>query len=181
MDKKTLRRDIGEKKRAMTRAQVEEASARLAANLFESVEYQTARSLYAYLSFNQEVRTEPIIRRAWADGKRVAVPKVIGDEMVFIWIDSFDGLAEGYYGIAEPIEDGPVADDPTALVLMPGLAFDPAGHRVGYGGGFYDRFLQREPSHPLVALCFGFQLLEHVDTEAHDIPVDRVIADQSSN
>ena len=178
MDKKALRQAIGEKKRAMDMARVEEISARLAENLFKSVEYQTARSIYIYLPFNQEVRTEPIIRRAWAEGKRVAVPKVIGDEMVFIWIDSFDHLAASGYGIPEPIGDGPLADDPTALVIMPGLAFDLAGHRVGYGGGYYDRFLQREPGHPLVALCFGFQLLEHVETETHDIPVDKVIADQ---
>ena len=178
MDKKALRRAIGEKKRAMTVAQIMESSARLANRLFQTEQYRLANSLYAYLSFNQEVRTAPIIERAWSDGKRVAVPKVIGKEMVFIWLNSFDQLADGYYGIPEPAENGPIADDTSALVLMPGLAFDPQGHRVGYGGGFYDRFLEREPDHPLVALCFGFQMFEHLDVEAHDVPVDLVIADQ---
>ena len=178
MDKKALRREIGAKKSALTEAEIASRSAVLAERLYETDQYRQAKSLYAYLSFNQEVRTSPIIERAWADGKRVAVPKVIGKEMVFIWLDSFDGLGEGYYGITEPIEDGPVADDETALVLMPGLAFDPEGHRVGYGGGFYDRFLEREPCHPLVALCFDFQMFEHLDVEAHDIPVDRVISDK---
>ena len=77
--------------------------------------------------------------------------------------------------IPEPIADGPVADDKTALVLMPGLAFDPQGHRCGYGGGFYDKFLAEEPDHPTLALCYEFQMLPHLETEEHDIPVDYVI------
>ena len=178
MDKKALRREIGEKKRALSEAQIEARSRVLADRLFAAEQYRQCKSLYAYLSFNQEVRTSPIIERAWADGKRVAVPKVIGRDMVFIWIDSFDNLApQGAYNITEPIEDGPVADDATALVLMPGLAFDPEGRRVGYGGGYYDRFLEKEPDHPLVALCYDFQLVDHLEVEAHDVPVDVVITD----
>ena len=178
MDKKALRREIGEKKRALSEAQIEARSRVLADRLFAAEQYRQCKSLYAYLSFNQEVRTSPIIERAWADGKRVAVPKVVGNEMVFIWIDSFDNLApQGAYNITEPIEDGPVADDATALVLMPGLAFDREGRRVGYGGGYYDRFLEKEPDHPLVALCYDFQLVDHLEVEAHDVPVDVVITD----
>lgn len=179
MNKKALRREIGAMKAALTPEQVEQRSAVLAQRLYETEQYRDCRSLYAYLSFNQEVRTNPIIERAWADGKRVAVPKVMGQEMVFIWIDSFEGLVpQGAYNITEPIEDGPVADDETALVLMPGLAFDPEGRRVGYGGGYYDRYLEKEPHHPLVALCYDFQLLPHLDTDPHDIPVDLVITDK---
>jgi len=178
MDKKALRREIGAKKRALSAAEIESRSAILAEKLFSTVQYRDCKSLYAYLSFNQEVRTNPIIQQAWADGKRVAVPKVVGDEMVFIWIDSFEGLApQGAFHIMEPIEDGPVAEDETALILMPGLAFDPQGHRVGYGGGYYDRFLENEPDHPLVALCYDFQLYDRLEVEAHDVPVDVVITD----
>ena len=178
MDKKALRREIGAKKRALSAAEIESRSAILAEKLFSTVQYRDCKSLYAYLSFNQEVRTNPIIQQAWADGKRVAVPKVVGDEMVFIWIDSFEGLApQGAFHILEPIEDGPVASDETALILMPGLAFDPQGHRVGYGGGYYDRFLEKEPDHPLVALCYDFQLYDRLEVEAHDVPVDVVLTD----
>ena len=81
----------------------------------------------------------PILRQAQADGKRVAVPKVYGEtDMRFLWLDDPARIAPGAYGIPEPVDDGPEADDPAALVLMPGLAFDPQGHRLGYGGGFYD-------------------------------------------
>lgn len=177
MDKKALRREIGTKKSALSASEIERRSAILADKLFETPQYRDCDALYAYLSFNQEVRTNPIIERAWADGKRVAVPKVIGRDMVFIWLTSYDQLGPGYYGITEPVENGPVADDRRALVLMPGLAFDPYGHRVGYGGGFYDRFLEAEPDHPLVALCYDFQMFPRLEVESHDIPVDVVITD----
>ena len=172
LDKRALRREIAAQKRALSPAQIEAASADLTAQLLAHPLFRAARSLYAYLSYNQEVRTLPIIRQAQAIGKRVAVPKVYGDEMRFLWLDDPDQVAPGAYGIPEPI-----ADDDTALVLMPGLAFDPEGRRLGYGGGFYDRFLAKEPNHPLVALCYGFQMFDHLETEAHDIPVDLVIAD----
>lgn len=177
MDKKALRREISAKKRAMTREQIIEASDRLAEKFYATELYQQTQSIYGYLSYNQEVRTEPILRRALADGKRVAVPKVFGDEMKFLWLDNLDLVAPGYFDIPEPIANDPEADDEMALILMPGLAFDPKGHRLGYGGGFYDRYLAAHHDHKLVALCYDFQLFEHLDTEAHDIPVDLVISD----
>ena len=177
MDKHQLRRSIGAQKKLLTQQQIEDCSTRLALRLYEHPAYQAARSIYAYLSYNQEVRTMPILRRAQADGKRVAVPKVFGDEMRFLWLDDLRAVAPGAYNIPEPVADGPEADDPTALILMPGLAFDPQGHRCGYGGGFYDKWLAVHPGHSLLALCYGFQLLDHLDTDAHDIPVDYVISE----
>lgn len=177
MDKKQLRREIGAKKKQLTAAQIDDCSLRLARRLREDPAYRAARSIYLYLSYNQEVRTEPVLRAALADGKRVAVPKVFGREMRFLWLDDPDAVAPGAYGIPEPVADGPEADDDRALILMPGLAFDREGHRCGYGGGFYDQWLAAHPGHPTVALCYDFQLLPHVDTDAHDIPVDRVIAE----
>lgn len=175
MDKKALRKEIRDKKRAMTSEQIESASARLAELFLNSDAYRGAKTIYGYLPYNQEVRTVPILEQAVRDGKQVAVPKVYGEEMRFILMEDLSKVAIGYAGIPEPVEDGPVAQDETALVLMPGLAFDPAGHRIGYGGGFYDKFLEKEPDHPTVALCYDFQMLPHLETDAHDIPVDLVI------
>lgn len=110
-----------------------------------------------------------------ADGKRVAVPKVYGDEMRFIYMDDLSEVEISDMGIPEPVEDGPVADDPTALVLMPGVAFTRQGDRMGYGGGYYDKFLAQEPDHPKVALCYVFQMVESLPTQEHDIPVDLVL------
>ncbi len=175
MDKKELRRVIREQKRAMTEAQIISASERLGELFAASEAYRQAKSIYGYLPYNQEVRTVPMLEQAIRDGKRVAVPKCYGDEMRFIWMDDLSQVEKGYAGIPEPIADGPVADDECALVLMPGLAFDQDGHRIGYGGGFYDRFLANEPNHPTLALCYDFQMLEHLETEEFDIPVDTVL------
>ena len=175
MNKQELRRVIREQKRAMSEADIDRRSAILAEKFLQSDAYKAARTVYGYLPYNQEVRTVPMLRRALEEGKHVAVPKVYGDEMKFIYLDDLSQVAKGYAGIPEPIADGPVAQDGTALVLMPGLAFDPQGHRIGYGGGFYDKFLAREPGHPTVALCYDFQVVEHLQTEEFDIPVDIVI------
>ena len=175
MDKKALRKTIREQKQAMTPQQIAEKSEKLKALFLETPQYQQAKTLYGYLPYNQEVRTVPILQQALADGKQVAVPKVYGDEMKFILLTDLDRVEEGYAGIPEPVEDTPVAKDPTALVLMPGLAFDREGQRIGYGGGFYDKFLSCEPNHPTVALCYDFQVLEKLETEAFDVPVDLVL------
>ena len=175
MDKKLLRQSIKQKKREMTAEQIDAASARLGQMLAECDLYQQAETVYFYLPYNQEVRTVPMVQRAFEEGKRVAVPKIYGDEMRFIYISDFTGIEKSNCGIPEPVADGPVADDPTALVLMPGLAFDKQGNRVGYGGGFYDKFLQAEPNHPTVALCYDFQLFDKLETDDYDIPVDLVL------
>lgn len=175
MDKKSLRAMIREKKRAMTEEQIVLSSRALAAQLYDTEQYRSAKTIYGYLPYNQEVRTVPILEQALKDGKTVAVPKVYDDRMAFILMDDLSMVEKGYAGIPEPVSDGPVANDPTALVLMPGLAFDPDGHRIGYGGGFYDRFLEDEPHHPTVALCYAFQMFPKLETEDHDIPVDLVL------
>ena len=175
MDKKALRSKIREKKRGMTEEQIVAASQRLKGLFCAHPLYQNAKTIYGYLPYNQEVRTIPMLEQALRDGKRIAVPKVFGEEMKFIYLDDLSKIEKGYCGIPEPVSDGPIADDSTALVLMPGLAFDTQGHRIGYGGGFYDKFLAAEPSHPTIALCYDFQMVDHLETEEFDVPVDCVL------
>lgn len=175
VNKKELRSRIRQQKRAMAEGEIEEKSRILGEKFRACPAYQQAQTIYGYLPYNQEVRTVPMLEQALADGKRVAVPKVYGEEMKFIYLTDLSQVSAGYAGIPEPISDGPVADDKTALVLMPGLVFDPQGHRIGYGGGFYDKFLSREPRHPTVALCYDFQMVDHLETERFDIPVDLVL------
>ena len=175
MNKKELRQTIRERKRAMTPEEIERRSQKLGQLFLESDAYRNAKTIYGYMPYNQEVRTVPMLEQALADGKRVAVPKCYGEEMKFIYLEDLTQVEKGYAGIPEPIADGPIGDDPTALVLMPGMAFDPQGHRIGYGGGFYDKFLASEPGHPTLALCYEFQMLDHLETEEFDIPVDTVL------
>ena len=176
MTKKELRELVRAKKRQLSEQQIVSASERLGALLRENPAYQSARSIYGYLAFNQEVRTMPMLEQAQKDGKRVAVPKVFGDEMRFIWLDDLNAVSSGYYNIPEPIANEPVADDETALMLMPGLAFDAQGHRCGYGGGFYDRYLAAHTAHTTLAMCHDFQMFDHLDTDDFDIPVDIVLS-----
>lgn len=175
MDKKELRDYIRKFKRAMTKEEIEAKSEKLGELFLASDLYKQAKNIYGYLPYNQEVRTTAMLEQAQRDGKRIAVPKILGDTMIFVWLDDLTAVEKGYSNIPEPIDLTPVADDHTALVLMPGMAFDPEGHRCGYGGGFYDKFLASEPDHPTLALCYDFQVLPHLDTEEFDIPVDCVL------
>ena len=175
MNKTELRSRIRSLKRQMTEEQITDKSEALRSLFTATDAYRNAKTIYGYMSYNQEVRTLSILEQALRDGKRVAIPKCYGDEMRFIYMNDLSLVEKSNFGIPEPVADGPVADDETALVLMPGLAFDPHGHRIGYGGGFYDKFLAAEPDHPTVALCFDFQVLPHLDTEEFDIPVDQVL------
>ena len=175
VNKKELRARIRAQKRAMTPEAIEEKSRVLGEKFRNSEAYQKAKTIYGYLPYNQEVRTVPMLEAALLDGKQVAVPKVFGDDMKFILLPDLTRVAKGYAGIPEPIDDGPEAADEEALVLMPGLVFDPQGHRIGYGGGFYDKFLSREPNHPTVALCYDLHVMDHLDTDDFDITVDLVL------
>ncbi len=176
MNKQELRAHIRTLKRQMTEDEIVTKSNALCTLFTQTDAYRNAKALYGYLSYNQEVRTMPILEQALRDGKRVALPKCYGSEMRFIYTDDLTLIGKSSCGVPEPLADEPVADDETALVLMPGLAFDREGHRMGYGGGYYDRFLAAEPDHPTVALCFDFQITEQIPTEEFDIPVDLVLA-----
>ena len=175
MDKKLLRQLIRQKKREMSEEQIQAAGLRLGEKFYATEQYRQAKTIYGYLPYNQEVRTVAMLERALADGKKVAVPKVYGDEMKFIYMTDLSLTEKSEMGIPEPVADGPEGDDPTALVLMPGLAFTVSGDRMGYGGGYYDKFLAREPDHPTVALCYDFQIVDSLPVQDHDIPVDLVL------
>ena len=112
MNNQELRKAIRARKRAMTPEEIERRSQALCRKFLQSEAYQRARTLYGYLPYNQEVGTVPILERALADGKRVAVPKVYGDEMKFIFLEDLTQVAVGYANIPEPIADGPVAQEP---------------------------------------------------------------------
>ena len=175
-EKDALRAQIRQAKRALTPAQIASASAELAAALRRHPLYRQARSLYGYLSYNQEVETHALLLQAQRDGKRVAVPKVTGPgEMVFYWLDELTQAAPGYCGIPEPDGSQPAADDDTALVLTPGLAFDRQGFRLGQGGGYYDRYLQMYPKAVTFGYAFEEQLCEAIPNEAHDRRLDFVV------
>ena len=119
LDKKALRAQIRQKKLELSAQFILTASRKLTEQFLAHPLYQQAKTIYGYLPYNQEVRTWALLEQALKDGKQIAVPKVYGDEMRFILMKDLSRVAPGYAGIPEPVDDGPVADDPRALVLMP--------------------------------------------------------------
>ncbi len=179
MNKNHLRQLIKDQKSMMSDAEIERLSASLCLDLYRLDEYKNARCVFAYVSYNQEVRTQRLIERALADGKMVAVPRVYGDIMQFKYISSFNDLQPGYMGIPEPSDDLECADDreDNVLMIMPGLAFDDAGNRVGYGRGYYDRYLTQHnhTGYTKIALAYDFQIVDSVDADAFDVKTDILI------
>lgn len=176
--KKEIRKRIKALKAELKREEIEKLSSQIAKNMIESEVYKNADVIYPYVAYNQEVITDEIIEDAWKNGKKVAVPKVLGDIMEFFYIESFDELENGYFDIPEPKETKNLAKgSKNVLIIMPGLAFDRDFGRIGYGGGFYDKYLDSHPETTFakVALTYDFQILEHVETEAHDYKVDAII------
>jgi len=173
--KQELRSRIRREKQAMTPQDIAIRSESLCSMVLNTDAYRTTKTIYGYLPFNQEVDLRPLLYQALKDGKQVALPKCCGREMRFILISDLSKIQRSPFGAPEPIADAPIADDKTALVLVPGLAFDRRGYRIGYGGGYYDRFLSREPNHPTIALCFDFQYFPRLEAEDHDIPVNLVL------
>ena len=147
---------------------------------FEAEEYRVAKTLLIYISVGSEVETEAIMHRATADGKRVAVPLCRTDTctMEAYAIDSFDELEPGSYGIPEPKIHGgcPISKDEIDLIIVPGLGFDECGFRMGYGKGYYDRYL-KDFKGISIGLCFEECLLDEVVHDKHDVNVHKVITE----
>lgn len=131
--------------------------------------------VYCYVSFRREAGTWRFMESLLKQGKCVAVPKVVGRDLEFYSISGKTDLEEGVMGIMEPKSSCLRVHDPQAPVIVPGIAFDRYGNRIGYGGGYYDRFFEREPDHPRIAIAYGFQIFDHIPTEPHDKRVDRII------
>lgn len=146
--------------------------------LLQMEEYKKAACVYCYIDFRNEVKTKPIIRRALSDGKKVAVPRVENGEMAFYYFEGYDKLQHGTYGVLEPI-GGVLATDTDALLIMPGVAFDRENHRIGYGGGYYDRYLERPNQHFKIALAYQFQVFQRIPFEKFDIQPDLVLTEES--
>ena len=174
-EKSVLRREMQRQRRTLSAETVAEYGILIARELRKTKEYRDASSIYLYLSCKNEVSTREILRCALQDGKKIAAPRVQGSVMEFYEIRGMEDTVRGTFGIAEPKPTAPLATDETALMLVPGLAFDRSGNRLGYGGGFYDRYLHLHPNHPTIGLCYPFQVVETLDAQPHDMPVGRVL------
>lgn len=177
-EKKAIRKQIFKARKEHSDTWIEEKSRRITELLTALPEYEDADRIMAYADYNHEVITRYIIEQSWKDGKEVAVPKVFGKDMVFYRLTDFSQLESGYFGIPEPKEDGETVSWEDAMMVMPGVAFDENCNRVGYGGGFYDRFLEKHPGIRRVAVGFSFQILSEVPTEPTDICPQVIVTEE---
>lgn len=134
-----------------------------------------AGCVYCYMSIGQETGTHKLLQWLWEREKAAAVPRVEGKSMSFYLVRSPEDLEPGCMKILEPKSWCFQAEYPKAPVIVPGLAFAPAGERYGYGGGYYDKFFQREPLHYRIGIAYDFQVLPRLKQEPYDQTVDEII------
>lgn len=183
--KKELRRKILSQRAALSPEEIAQKSEAIAAKVLALPFYQEAKVIMVYLSFRQEVETRPIIEHALAAGKRIVAPVTdrVQKKLIPLEIKNYPhDLAPGAWGILEPKLYCPsVNPREIDLVLVPGVAFDQAGNRLGYGGGFYDRFLKdlREGA-ITIALAYSFQVKGRIPAEKNDLPVACVVTEKET-
>ncbi len=182
MLKSELRRQMRELKRQFTRQQLDELSLPVIQRLRPLL--AEAQTIYAFYSLPDEVNTHQLIDDLVAEGKTVLLPKVLDDEtMAWYPYHGAQDLEEGAFHIMEPSEGNQalenVTEEPSpCYILVPGMAFDAQGHRLGRGKGYYDRFLRTMETVPgvrTIGVCFDFQKVDEVPVEAYDMPVDEVV------
>ena len=181
MDKKELRRYIREQKRHFTPQQLGEMSLGIMSLLLSNSHIQKADTILMYHSLPDEVDTHSALDQLLAMGKKVLLPKVVSEtEMTIHEYTGAESLQPSEpYGILEPTtsEFSIVNSQLSIVIVVPGMAFDKHGHRLGRGKGYYDRFLSRIPNIYKIGVCFPFQLIDKVPSEPTDILVDEVLTD----
>ncbi|MCL1896515.1 MAG: 5-formyltetrahydrofolate cyclo-ligase [Clostridiales bacterium] len=201
MDKQTLRKTLIEQRDRIPVAEAEAAAAAAAEELFRAFFYRKARSIFVFVSVGNEPGTSPIIMRALADGKKVCVPRTsAGRRMEAVPVENEAAFEKAYtdwprsYGIPEPPAHIPAADPETLdLVIVPSLAVDRQGYRIGYGGGYYDTFIakfadfgirEKESTDPknrpvFAALQYdAFLLDDPLPREPHDMQVNVIVTEK---
>ena len=176
-DKQELRKEVRRKKQSCPKEQLEKWSQAVCHLLEQTEEFQNAETVLLYYALPDEVDTTPLIRK-YAGCKQILLPVVCGDDLVVRRYQNEQTLSvENPLGIPEPEgEDINLSKTNIDLVVVPGMAFTANGCRLGRGKGYYDRLLPRIPAAYKLGLCFPFQLLDQIPAEAHDIPMDEVLA-----
>lgn len=191
ISKKELRKEILARRDALSSEERQQKSTLICKQVIEQKEFQTADKVLLFASFKSEVDTIDIFKEARRLRKDIYYPRVIGKEMEFYEVYTQEELREGYRGIREP-EANPCrkislhADD-RIFVLMPGVAFDESGNRIGYGGGYYDKFLQQlelrlsQKNIYKIAIAYECQIVEvgMIENEEHDVKPDFIITEES--
>lgn len=187
VNKFITRREIKDKRAFMPPGLVKRLSGEIARQLFTTDAYRRADTVCFYISVNNEVDTMDMIKHALHNGKRVAAPRIIAPEvaapkvrdtaMEFVLFSDREELKKGAFGILEPQGDE-AAETENALLIMPGVAFDERCNRIGYGGGYYDRYLAEHKVAASIALAYEIQIVKTLQTEHFDVRPDMIITEK---
>jgi len=177
--KKEIRKNILALRQEMPLDLQTEKSRLIIEKLLQHPAYRNAECVLCYIDAKGEVKTDELIEHAWKHGKLVAVPKVHGNDMKFYYISSYEELETGTFGILEPktscTELTSIPDN--SVVIMPGVAFDLTGNRIGYGKGYYDRYFADQTNLCKIALAFSLQIVPEIASDPFDIRADYVITE----
>lgn len=162
----------------------DEVSREIVEKFLDLPEYAAARTVMFYVDVRTEVKTREFLAVALTHGKKIVVPYCVDGELELFWLQSMDELSLGMYKILEPraelrtLPEKRVTAENLDLVMVPGVAFDRRGARMGHGFGYYDKLLEHtRPSTPLIALAFECQLFEEIPTADHDIFMDKIVTE----
>ncbi len=175
-NKKMTRNAIKEMRLALKKEEVKERSEACVSKVLQFPELIEAKTVCVYMPAGNEIDTTEIIRYCKENGKRLAAPRVNGDTMEFYYFTDETDMEQGAYDIWEPTGTEAVEDE-ESLVIMPGVAFDLSCNRIGYGKGYYDRYLSAHPRMKKVALAYDFQIVGRIKREVHDVRPDMVVTE----
>lgn len=181
-EKSRIRDEMNRKRNALALEEAESKSAAIAANLMKTAEYKDAKTVMFYAAKGNEVQTREMIKAALKEGKKVLLPvtNMEKKEIEAAVIEDYDGdLKKGAYGIMEPKEKSKADEKLIDAVVVPGVAFDIEGHRLGYGLGYYDQLLRRLTNAVKIGLAYDFQVVERLPRESHDQRMDMIITESS--
>ncbi len=182
LDRKVRKADLRHRmdglRRAASPGQRVKSSEAACERMVRHPRFQSARTLALFSSIREEVETAPLARETLRRGARLVYPRVEGEQIVFREIRGEEDFVPSRFGMLEPAPSCPKVEwDALDFVLVPGLAFDPRGNRLGYGKGFYDRALGRlRPEALTVGFCHDFQILDRVPAGPGDVPVQEIVS-----
>lgn len=147
--------------------------------ILSSVHYANASVVFVYMAMLNEVNLESLIIEALSENKLVAIPKIESRRMTFYQLTHIDAVKLGHFNILEPISDAIISPCANDLVIVPGIVFDRRGYRIGYGGGYYDKFLgnlQRDIR--TIGVCYDAQIVPELPKDNHDLPVQEIYTEK---
>ena len=181
--KQNLKSEILEKRKTLSKEEIKEKSSKVKENLYSLSEFKDSKNIMFYVSFNNEVDTQKLIKELLSNNKTILVPFVQKNNPILQLseIKDFNDLEPKTFGILEPKEDKikKFGINDVDLVIVPGIVFDKSGHRIGYGYGYYDRFLKKLNKNVVkIGFAFEFQLVDKIPEEQHDVPMDVVVTEK---